>query len=259
MVAFDDDKWELYDGSTDYSQAHDLANEMPDRLRELQRLWLIEATKYNVLPLDDRTVERFNAELAGRPEYVKGTKQTLYPGMARLTESSILNIKNKSFQVTAQLVVPDGGARGTIIAQGGSYGGWGLMMHDGAARFAYNLLGVNVFLTDAERPVPAGEHQVRAEFAYDGGGLAKGGTVTLYYDGEQAGEGKIALTQPMRFTATETAEIGYELGTTVVPETSPKDTKFTGEIKWVELSTGEDDHSHMIDPDAIIHMLISKQ
>jgi hypothetical protein len=125
--------------------------------------------------------------------------------MTRLTESSLLNIKNKSFQVTAQLVVPDDGARGTIIAQGGSFGGWGLMMHEGAARFAYNLLGVNVFLTDAERPVPAGEHQVRVEFAYDGGGLAKGGTVTLYYDGEKVGEGKIALTEPMLFTATETA------------------------------------------------------
>jgi arylsulfatase A-like enzyme len=259
MVAFDDDKWELYDGSTDYSQAHDLAKEMPDRLHELQRLWLIEATKYNVLPLDDRTVERFNPELAGRPEYVKGNKQTLYPGMSRLTESSLLNIKNKSFQVTAQIVVPDGGAQGTIIAQGGSYGGWGLMIHEGAARFAYNLLGVNVFLTDAEHPVPAGEHQVRAEFAYDGGGLAKGGTVTLYYDGEKAGEGKIGLTQPMLFTATETAEIGRELGTTVIPDTPPQDTEFTGKIKWVELSTGEDDHSHMIDPDEMIHVLMAKQ
>jgi hypothetical protein len=179
--------------------------------------------------------------------------------MTRLTESSLLNIKNKSFQVTAQLVIPDGRAQGTIVAQGGSFGGWGLMVHQGAARFAYNLLGVQMFITDAERPIPAGEHQVRAEFAYDGGGLAKGGTVTLYYDGEKTGEGKITLTEPMLFTATETAEVGRELGTPIIAGTSPQDTEFTGKIKWVELSTGEDDHTHMLDPDSIMQMLMSKQ
>jgi hypothetical protein len=118
---------------------------------------------------------------------------------------------------------------------------------------------VQMFITDADHPVPAGEHQVRAEFAYDGGGLAKGGTVTLYYDGEHVGEGKIAVTEPMLFTATETAEVGRELGTPIVAGTSPNDTEFTGEIKWVELSTGEDDHTHMLDPDSIMQMLMSKQ
>ena len=103
---FDEDVWELYDGSSDYSQAHDLSREMPDKLRELQRLWLIEAAKYNVLPLDDRYNERINPELAGRPDYIAGNEQTLFPGMKRLTETSVLNIKNKSFQITAQLVVP---------------------------------------------------------------------------------------------------------------------------------------------------------
>jgi arylsulfatase A-like enzyme len=259
MVAFDDDQWELYDGSSDYSQARDLAKEMPDRLHELQRLWLIEATKFNVLPLDDRTVERFNPELAGRPEYIKGTKQVLYPGMTRLTESSLLNIKNKSFQVTAQLVVPEGGANGTIVAQGGSFGGWGLMVHEGRGRFAYNLLGVNMFITDAESAIPAGEHQLRAEFAYDGGGLAKGGTVSIYYDGEKTGEGRILLTEPMLFTATETAEVGRELGTTIIPGSPAKETKFNGEIKWVELATGDDDHNHLLEPDDVMHMLMAKQ
>ena len=117
----------------------------------------------------------------------------------------------------------------------------------------------HVSISDADHPVPAGEHQVRAEFAYDGGGLAKGGTVTLYYDGEKTGEGKIALTQPMMFTATETAEVGRELGTPVLPGTPPTDTEFTGEIKWVKLSTGDDDHNHLIDPDDIMQMLMSKQ
>ena len=149
MVAFDDDVWELYDGSKDYTQAHDLSKEMPDMLHKLQRVFLIEATKYNVLPLDDRGIERFNAELVGRPQTIKGKKQILFPGMKRITESSVLNIKNKSFQVTAQVVIPTDGGQGTIIAQGGADGGWGLMMEKGALRFAYNLLGVNVFVTDA--------------------------------------------------------------------------------------------------------------
>src|SRR5215217_4288182 len=147
---------------------------MPEKPRELRRLWLIEAAKYNVLPPDDRYNERINPELAGRPDYITGNEQTLFPGMKRLTETSVLNIKNKSFQITAQLIVPHGGANGTIFAQGGRFGGWGLMMHEGAARFVYNLVGVEVSVIDAEEPLPAGEHQVRAEFAYDGGGAGQG-------------------------------------------------------------------------------------
>jgi arylsulfatase A-like enzyme len=258
-IPFDEDIWELYDGSKDHSQAHDLAKEMPDMLQKLQRVFLIEATKYNVLPLDDRGIERFNAELVGRPQTIKGKKQVLFPGMKRISESSILNIKNKSFQVTAQLVVPAAGGQGTIIAQGGADGGWGLMMEKGALRFAYNLLGVNLFVTDAHQPLAAGEHQVRMEFAYAGGGLAKGGAVTLYYDGQPAGEGKVLVTQPMIFSATEGVEIGRELGTTVMPKSNPKASVFNGEIKWVELSIGDDDHTHMIAPEDFLHMIMSRQ
>jgi arylsulfatase A-like enzyme len=257
-VPFDEDVWELYDGSTDYSQAHDLATEMPDKLRELQELWLAEAKKYNVLPLDDRAVERFNADLVGRPSIARGNRQIFYPGMTRVTEASVLNVKNKSFQVTAQLVVPEDGSNGTIVAQGGAIGGWGLLVRENRARFVYNLLGVNLFVTDADRPVPSGEHQVRVEFAYAGGGLAKGGDVTLYYDGQKVGEGKVAVTQPMIFSGTEGLEIGRELGTTVLPTSRPEESVFTGEIKWVELSVGQDDHSHMVDPEDHLHMLISK-
>ena len=258
-LPFDEDVWELYDGSRDYSQAHDLAKEMPDKLRELQELWLKEARKYNVLPLDDRAVERLNAELAGRPTIAKGTRQIFYPGMVRISEASVLNLKNKSFQVTAQLVIPHGGAHGTIVAQGGAYGGWGLLLHEGSARFVYNLFGINVFVTEAKETVPVGEHQVRAEFAYAGGGLAKGGDVSLYYDGEKVGEGTVLVTQPMAFSATEGLEIGSELGTTVLPRSSPDDSVFTGEIKWVELSVGEDDHGHMIDPEDRLQLLMSQQ
>lgn len=257
--AFDDDVWELYDGSKDYSQVHDLSKEMPDLLHKLQRLFLIEAVKYNVLPLDDRGVERFNPELVGRPQTIKGNKQVFFPGMKRISEASVLNIKNKSFQVTAQVIVPAGGAHGTIIAQGGAGGGWGVMMENGALRFAYNLLGVNVFVTDATEPLAEGEHQIRAEFAYAGGGLAKGGGVSLFYDGQPVGEGKVLATQPMIFSATEGVEIGRELGTCVLPKAKAENSVFNGKIKWVELSVGDDDHSHMIDPEDFIHMMMSRQ
>jgi arylsulfatase len=259
-IPFDEDVWELYDGSKDYSQAHDLSKEMPDKLRELQELWLVEARKYDVLPLDDRAVERLSPELAGRPSIVKGTRQVFYPGMKRISEMSVLNVKNKSFQVTAQIRVSDANTQGTIVAQGGGAGGgWGLFMHEGAARFAYSLFGINVFVTDADEPLAPGEHQVRAEFAYEGEGFAKGGEVTLYYDGEQIGQGKVAVTQPMIFSATEGLEIGRELGTTVFPGASVESTVFTGEIDWVELSAGEDDHTHLIAPEDHVQLLMSKQ
>jgi arylsulfatase len=128
LPAFDDDVWELY-GPSDWTQAHDLAAEQPGKLRELQRLFLIEAVKYNVLPLDDRRIERFNAELAGRPQLIQGKSQLLFGGMGRLTENSVVVLKNKSHAVSAQIVVPEGGANGVIVAQGGAFGGWSLYLH----------------------------------------------------------------------------------------------------------------------------------
>jgi hypothetical protein len=134
LPAFDEDLWELYD-DTDWTQARDLSAQMPDKLAELQRLWLIEVSKYNVLPLDDRRVERFNSDLAGRPVLVKGSSQLLFGGMGRLSENSMLNLKNKSHSVTAEVVVPEGGADGVIIAQGGEFGGWSLYLVEGRPRY----------------------------------------------------------------------------------------------------------------------------
>ena len=186
LVAFDDDVWELYDGSKDWSQARNLAKENPEMLRKLQRLFLIEATKYNVLPLDDRGTERFIPAMAGRPTLIKGNSQFFFPGMGRLQENSVVNVKNHSFSVTAEIDVRKGKpANGVIIAQGGRFGGWSLYAKDGLAKFVYNVLGIHEFATVATEPIPEGKHQVRAEFAYDGGGLGKGGNVTLYYDGRR--------------------------------------------------------------------------
>ncbi len=259
VPAFDDDLWELYDGNNDYSQARDLAPEMHDKLAQLQRLWLIEATKYNVLPLDDRTAERLDPGTAGRPSLIRGNSQLFFPGMGRLSENSVVSIKNKSFSVTAEVDIPDTGADGVIIAQGGRFGGWTVYTKAGKAKFAYNVLGIQEFATEAESPIPAGTHQVRMEFAYDGGGLAKGGDVTLYYDGTAVGTGRVEATQPIIFSADETTDIGYESGTPVTPDYTAATSKFTGKIHWVQLDLGDDDHDHFIDPDERLRVAMARQ
>jgi arylsulfatase A-like enzyme len=258
LTAFDDDVWELYDGTADWTQAHDLARQNPDKLHELQRLWLIEAVKYNVLPLDDRAAERMNPDLAGRPQLISGNSQLLFPGMKRLSENSVVSIKNKSFSVTAHVVAADK-AQGVIIAQGGHFGGWALYAKDGAAKFVYNVLGMAEFVTEATRPIPAGEHQIRMEFAYDGGGLGKGGNVTLYYDGDKVGEGRVPATQPMIFSADETTDIGEDFGMPVSSDYPDGTSRFNGKIDLVQIDLGDDNHDHLIDPDEVVRIAMARQ
>jgi arylsulfatase len=246
LPAFDDDVWELYDLNSDWTQAHDLAAEQPDKLKELQRLWLIEAVKYNVLPLDDRRIERFNSDLAGRPVLVHGNSQILYGGMGRLSENSVINLKNKSHSVTAEIVVPDGGGSGVLIAQGGAFAGWALYLQDGKPKYCHNLAGLQRFYVEAETAVTAGEHQVRMEFTYDGGGLGKGGVATLYIDGDQVGEGRIGATVPMIYSGDETCDVGYDAGTPVSDDYTSETSRFNGKVKWVQLDAGLDDHDHLI-------------
>ncbi len=257
---FDDDVWELYDGAGgDFSQARDLAKAQPERLAHLQRLWLIEAVKHDVLPLDDRGAERFDAEGVGRPTLIHGTSQLFFAGMGRLTENSVVSIKNKSFSITADVDVPDSGADGVIIAQGGRFGGWAVYAKDGHLKFVYNLLGLREFATTADVPIPAGRHQMRMEFAYDGGGLAKGGDVTLFHDGEPVGSGRVEVTQAMVFSADETTDIGYESGTTVSPDYDAHGSRFTGKIHWVQLDTGDDDHDHFISAEERLRVALARQ
>jgi arylsulfatase len=256
---FDDDLWELYDGSTDYSQARNLVAEQPEKLAYLQRLWVIEATKYNALPMDDRTAERFDPASAGRPTLIRGNTQLFYPGMGRLSENSVVSIKNKSFSVTAEVEVPADGADGVIIAQGGRFGGWAVYANAGKLRFTYNVLGIQWFTTEADTPIPSGQHQVRMEFAYDGGGLAKGGNVTLYYDGDPVGTGRVEATQAMIFSADETTDIGYESGTTVTQDYTAHSSRFTGKINWVQIDLGQDDHDHYIDPEERLRVAMARQ
>ncbi|HUO39931.1 MAG TPA: sulfatase-like hydrolase/transferase, partial [Mycobacterium sp.] len=254
---FDQDVWELY-GPDDWTQAHDLAAEMPDKLAELQRLWLIEAVKYNVVPLDDRSFERINPDLAGRPQLLKGDSQLLFSGM-RISENCILALKNKSHSVTAELIVPESGAGGVIVTQGGEVGGWSLYAHEGRLKYCYNFFGIHYFMVTADTPIPAGRHQVRMEFAYDGGGLAKGGTVTLYSDGQPVGAGRVDITVPMAFSADEACDVGRDTGSPASPDYGPTGNAFTGDIAWVRLDIGADGHDHLITAEDRINVAIAKQ
>src|SRR5271155_3962691 len=225
--AFDDDNWELYDTGKDWSQAQNLAQKMPEKLHELQRLWLIEATRYNVLPLDDRAAERLNAETAGRPMLIKGNSQILFGSMGRLSENSVVNIKNKSHSVTAEIVVPTTGAEGVIVAQGGNAGGWSLYAKGGKLKYCYNFLGIQHFYAESSAALPPGDHQVRMEFAYAGGGLGKGGVASLFVDGQKVGEGQIGATAAMIFSADDGCDVGEDSGSPVSPDYGSHGNGFT--------------------------------
>jgi arylsulfatase A-like enzyme len=256
----EDDVWELY-GPDDWTQAHDLAQEQPEKLAELQELFLAEARKYNVLPLDDRRAERFSPELAGRPQLVKGSRQLLFGGMSRLTEHSVVVIKNKSHAVTAEIEVPDARAQGTIVAQGGAFGGWTLYAKDGRPAYCYNLFGLQRFTIAGEETIPEGTHQVRMEFAYDGGGLGKGGNVKLYVDGNAVGEGRVEATVPMLFSGDETTDLGSDTATPVTDDLAPGETEFTGRVNWVEIDLGDDaaDADHLIGAEERLQIAMARQ
>jgi arylsulfatase len=256
--AFDDDTWELYDTNTDWSQAQDLAAEHPDKLRDLQRLFLIEAVKYGALPLDDRRVERFLAVIAGRPELITGNSQLLYGGMGRLSESSVINTKNTSHSVTADIEVPDGAPSGVCIAQGGAFGGWSLYLLEGRPTYCYNLFGITRSFIRGADPVGVGPHQVRAEFAYDGG-LGGSATVTLFVDGTPVGDGRLDRTTPLVYSYDETTDVGCDNGSTVSDEYEESASRFPGVVNWVEIDVGVDDADHIISADERWRVSMARQ
>jgi len=260
MPAFDDDVWELY-GPDDWTQAHDVSKENPEKLHELQRLFLIEAVKYNVLPLDDRRIERFSSALAGRPQLITGKSQMLFGRMGRLSENSVINIKNKSHSVTAEVEVPEAGAEGVIVSQGGAFAGWSLYAKGGKPMYCYNLLGLQRFKIAGESAIPAGRHQVRMQFAYDGGGLAKGGTVTLYVDGAPVGEGRVEATIPLIFSADETCDVGSDTASPVSDDYSVEESVFTGTVDWVQIDVDEaaEDLDHLITPEERLRVAMARQ
>jgi arylsulfatase A-like enzyme len=240
-ATLDKDVWELYDTRTDFSLAKDLAAKNPAKLKEMQDLFMKEAEKYYVLPIDDRSLERTNPALAGRPDLMAGrTSLTVYDGMIGMSENVFINMKNRSYTVTAEVEIPKGGASGVILAQAGRFGGWSLYLKDGKPTYTYNFLGLKRFTVGAAAPVPAGKATIRFEFAYDGGGLGKGGVGTIFVNGEKVAEGRIEYTQPMIFSADEGADVGEDGETPVVEDYGiPAPYKFTGKIEKVTIDVKE--------------------
>jgi arylsulfatase len=181
--------------------------------------------------------------------------------MGRLTEASLLNVKNKSHAVTAEVVVPETGAQGVIIAQGGAFAGWSLYLKNGKPVYCYNLLGLQRFKIAGSTPISAGVHQVRMEFAYDGGGLGKGGTVTLFVDGDQQGEGRIDATVPLIFSADEPADIGRDTASPVSDDYTGETSVFSGMVNWVQIDLGADaeDADHLISPEERLRVAMARQ
>src|SRR5262245_55076030 len=233
-----EDVWELYDTRADFSLSNDLAAKDPQKLKDLQAAFLEDAKKYRVLPIDDRLLERINPATAGRPDLMGGrTSLSLYGGMTGMSENVFINVKNRSVMINADVTVPRDGAQGTILCQGGRFGGWSLYVNGDRPMYTYNYLGMESYTVSSSKTLPAGKNNVRLEFAYDGGGMGKGGTATLYINGDKAGETKFPKTQPIAFSADETADVGIDDATAVVEAigSGPR-SRFTGTIEKVTVT-----------------------
>ncbi len=245
-MTLETDTWELYDTRADFSLAHDLAAQNPAKLKELQALFMQEAAKYNVLPIDDRVFERFNASMVGRPDLLAGrTSLTMYEGMTGLSENVFVSLKNKSHTITADVVIPKGGANGVILAQAGRFGGWSLYVKDGKPTYTYNFLGLQRFTVTAKDKLRPGKATIKFDFAYDGGGLGKGGTGTIFVNDQKVGVGHIAHTQAMFFSADEGTDVGEDGETPVVEDYGiPAPYRFTGTIHKVTVDVKEMQAAH---------------
>jgi arylsulfatase len=229
---FAEDVWELYHVSNDFSLADNVAATNPEKLGELKAVFLKEARENHVLPLDDRFLERGIAANVGRPDLLGGrTSLTLAEGMTGMMENTFLSVKNRSKTITAEIEVPESGANGTLIAQGGRFGGWSLYVKDGMPGYDYNFLGLRRSSVVSAKKLAPGKATVRFEFEYAGGGPAKGGKGTIYVNDEKVAEGEIADTQAVIFSADETADVGIDLGTPVVEAIGAEHkSKFNGRI-----------------------------
>ena len=226
-----EDKWELYDTTKDFSLANDLAAAHPAKLKELQDIFMKDASKYRVLPIDDRLLERLVASMAGRPDLMGDrTSLTLSEGMGGMSENVFLNLKNRSCSITADVEIPEGGANGVVIAQAGRFGGWSLYLKDGKPTYCYNFLGLQEYKVAAPTALAAGKATIRMNFDYDGGGAGQGGLATILVNGEKVASGRIERTQMAIFSADETAGVGMDDATPVTTDYKERDNSFTGKI-----------------------------
>ncbi len=241
LCTLQDDVWELYNIEEDFSLSRDLAEEHPEKLKELQAVFTEEAIANNVFPLDDRLYERFNARLAGRPDLMGDrTSLTLAHGMEGILENTFLNVKNTSKTIEAQVTL-DGKGHGIILCQGGKFGGWALYMNEGKPGYSYNWFGLDRYTVESPVAVDADKAKITLTFDYDGGGIGKGGTATLFIDGKEVARGRLEKTQPAVFSADETADVGVDDATQVVEELfdNRDDSEFTGHVDSVQISIGD--------------------
>jgi arylsulfatase len=231
---FLEDVWELYQLENDFSGMNDLAAQNPEKLKQFQSMFLKEAERNRALPLDDRFLERTNASLVGRPDLMSGrTSLTLYEGMIGMTENVFINTKNRSHTITAELTIAKGGANGVILSQAGRFGGWSFYVKDSKPIYTYNYLGLSENKVASPKTLPEGKVTVRYAFKYDGGGLGKGGTGTIFINCEKVAVGKIEKTQPLIFSADEGADVGQDGETNVTNDYKEGNNKFTGQIRKV--------------------------
>ncbi|MEE9118269.1 MAG: sulfatase-like hydrolase/transferase [Calditrichia bacterium] len=232
-----EDVWELYNAAEDFSLATNVANDHPEKLKEMKALFDEEAIRNNVYPLDDRVFERFNAKLAGRPDLMDGrTSLILAQGMSGIMENAFLNVKNTSITITAEVDLK-GNDNGIILCQGGKFGGWALYMDDGKPTYTYNWFGLEQYTVQSTQVLGKGRTNIKLDFAYDGNGSGKGGMATIYVDNVKTAEGRIEKTQPVLFSADDTADVGMDEATQVVSKFKDvHDSKFTGWVSKVEIS-----------------------
>jgi arylsulfatase A-like enzyme len=232
-----DDVWELYNVDADFSQADDLAAKNPEKLKELQALFLQEAERNHVLPIDDRRSERFNPAIAGRPDLLGGrTSMTVYDGMAGIMENAFINVKGVHHTVTAEVIVADAKTDGVIIAQAGYFGGWALYMKGGRVVHDYNFFGLSHTKVASKAPLAPGAHTIVYEFVPDEAKPGTGGRSTLSIDGQVVAKGHIPKTQPFAFSADEGVDVGVDNETMVSDDYKVGATDFQGEIVKVTVA-----------------------
>ncbi len=230
-----EDVWELYNVNEDFSQSKNLAAQHPEKLEELKKKFTEEAIKYKVLPIDDRSIERIDPAIAGRPDLMNGrTKLVLYEGAKGIPENAFINVKNRSLSITAEVEVP-ANANGVILCQGGDFGGWSLYVLNGKAYYTYNWVGLEFYTVSGEKSLSPGKHVLKLDFAYEGG-RGGGGTGTLFLDDAKIGEGKIAHTNSNTFGIDESADVGTDENTPVTNSYAKKE-QFSGKINKVTIET----------------------
>ena len=234
------DVWELYNVDEDFSQTNDLAASNPAKLKEMQALFMKEAERYRVLPIDDRSIERFDPAVAGRPDLMAGRKSlTVYEGMTGMAENAFINVKNQSVTITADVEIPADGANGVILCQGGRFGGWSLYVKDGKPAYTYNFVGLQEYTVNASESLAPGKATIKLEFAYDGNGRGKGGMVIISVNGKQVGSGRVERTNSNIFSGDDVADVGVDEGTNVSVAYKERENKFTGKISKVTIEVKE--------------------